>query len=554
MKLLERGRTAAVLLGAQSWPHAGLKGGASFYRSAQGIKSYLLSSTGLGLKGEDILDLFDSEKSASEQLKAIGNFLAKRMLCSDAHKKSLTDIFIYYVGHGSFVENTNEFLMLVKNSDPNFDTECILARSLARRLRVDAPLLRQIVVLDCCFSGAAHRVWQNNSASEAAARNAASDMPGTGSVFLCSSAEELVSMAPENAETTMFTGALLDALETGIAQFQGDLTVRQARDLAWDAMRRRYHSKAVRPIVFALDRGDGDLSDKPAFPNASRETHNDSETAGKGSRNSKENFASGRTSNSSAAPLPSRHDKIISSNKLFIGLTFGVLLIAWNQYTTHDVQELSRAQKESAKATQGRAEQTTSAALNSKNTAERAIAGSPPVDRLIAPAKSAVAGDVSKPSQPRSEDSLDFPLSRKGNEIFVGNEIKEAEARWIADENATRLAWSQEEGTKYTALGSQKAASRQDIKQIEQVAPYSINLNLCPECQLNFVIYCVTPIRSKGDLKGLDIRHIFVRPFGDAIIRRGLAARAAYYQRYDNKVVAGMKQHIFHCAMFAQNR
>lgn len=267
-RLLRPGRTVGVILGAQAWPHfTNLNGGEVFSNSARAITSYLTEVDGIGLTEHDILDLFDSNDSAAEQILAIGEFLKGWIERVGSGPTALTDLFLYYVGHGDFIGNSTEFLMLVRGSRPRREITAIPARALASMLRDEAPFVRQVVILDCCWSGAAHRTWQSATAPNVAARGTAELMPNNGTVLLCSSSEDLPSMAPKGAERTMFTGALIEALRSGSPNLSGDLTPRQVRDLAFHAMRKRWGENAVRPVVFAIERGTGDLSDTPLFPN-----------------------------------------------------------------------------------------------------------------------------------------------------------------------------------------------------------------------------------------------------------------------------------------------
>lgn len=269
MRFIEPDRTAAVIFGAQWWPWVPrLNGGSAFAQSAADMKGYIVSSNGLGLREEeDVLDLFDSDESAADQLIHLGKFLRAWIDRAGGAATSLTSLFIYYVGHGDFVGTTSEFFMLVKQSRPANQLTCLLARALADCLRNEAPFVRQVIVLDCCFSGAAQRVWMSNRAPQVAAGRTVEAMPQNGTVLLCSSAENMPSMAPRGSERTMFTGALLDALSSGSTAIEDDITPRQARDLAFSIMSAQWGSAAVRPVVHAVDRGLGDLSDLPLFPN-----------------------------------------------------------------------------------------------------------------------------------------------------------------------------------------------------------------------------------------------------------------------------------------------
>jgi hypothetical protein len=270
MRLLEPGYSAAVLLGAQIWPeNPTLNGGPAFADSAAGMESYICSDIGLRLDPDrDVLNLFDADVEASEQLNAIGKFLREWVERSGGGQTALTDLLIYYVGHGGFFENTNEFYMLLRRSRPANPLSCLPPRALASCLRNEAPFVRQVVILDCCFSGATHRMWQSSSASRVAAAAVQEAMPRNGTVLLCSSAENEPSMAPSGSKRTMFTGALLEALQLGSPRIRGDLSAREARDLAFSRMEVTWGAAAVRPVVYGLDpRGVGDISEIGLFPN-----------------------------------------------------------------------------------------------------------------------------------------------------------------------------------------------------------------------------------------------------------------------------------------------
>ena len=262
------GQTAGVILGAHDWPHLPrLNGGKAFCNSAAAVKRYLMDPQGIGLTDNDILDLFDSEFQSAEQLIKVEEFLRCWKMGPDGALRTLTDLSLYYVGHGDFVGMSADLTMMVRASRPGHDLTSIQISALAQVLRNEATFVRQVAILDCCWSGAAHRVWQSGDAPKAAAKRAAELMPSNGTVLLCSSCEHLPSMAPEGAEYTMFTGALIDVLQAGNKQFPEGLSARQVRDLAFDAMHKRWGGAAVRPVVHAIDRGSGDLSDRPLFPN-----------------------------------------------------------------------------------------------------------------------------------------------------------------------------------------------------------------------------------------------------------------------------------------------
>jgi hypothetical protein len=97
----------------------------------------------------------------------------------------------------------------------------IRAPDLARALKLAAPQQRRIVILDCCFSEAAAKgfIGMSPSLDQAVAATAAKDLrddePKRGTLLLCSSPVGEVSMAPQNATRTLFSGAMLDVLRGG---------------------------------------------------------------------------------------------------------------------------------------------------------------------------------------------------------------------------------------------------------------------------------------------------------------------------------------------------
>src|SRR5262249_54786327 len=107
-QVLVRKRTVAIIFGAQSWPAApNLQGGKPFLQSATDIRDYLRNSNdGLGLSKLDILWLFNRAESGPQQIDIIEKFLED---CSLRIEKSegapLSDVVVYFVGHGSFPED-----------------------------------------------------------------------------------------------------------------------------------------------------------------------------------------------------------------------------------------------------------------------------------------------------------------------------------------------------------------------------------------------------------------------------------------------------------------
>lgn len=268
-----QGGTAAVILGADSWPHflsggEALNGGRPFANSARLAEKYLRSEYGFSLTSSDILNLFNSEQSASAQCVEIEDFLESWKKVAGEKERKLADLFIYYVGHGDFYGAANDLLMLVADSRPGHDLSGIQSRALANVLKRCAPFSRQVIVLDCCWSGAAIRHWQSATPAQAAAASVNNNFPRTGTVLLCSSSEKMPSMAPAASDFTLFSKALFETLFVGSAEISGEMSAREVKELAFDRMEKDWPDVAVRPVAHGIERGGGDLSEKPYFQNS----------------------------------------------------------------------------------------------------------------------------------------------------------------------------------------------------------------------------------------------------------------------------------------------
>ena len=72
--------TLAILLGGSTWPKSPqLAASKAFASSARGFRQYLTDPSGFGLPDANVLDLFDSSKTAPEIVEEIQNYLRLRM-------------------------------------------------------------------------------------------------------------------------------------------------------------------------------------------------------------------------------------------------------------------------------------------------------------------------------------------------------------------------------------------------------------------------------------------------------------------------------------------
>jgi Caspase domain len=145
----------------------------------------------------------------------------------------------------------------------------IRAADLAQLLKEKVPIIRRFLILDCCFSASINKEFQSGS-GQAATRQLLEELPENGTALLCSSSSSDVSLAPENAQYTMFSGALLQALKSGNSQFGPKMSLEELVDLVRQELRNSHADSAPRPELHAPGQSKGNISRLPIFPNAGR--------------------------------------------------------------------------------------------------------------------------------------------------------------------------------------------------------------------------------------------------------------------------------------------
>jgi Caspase domain len=261
-----------VLLGASRWPKwrelECPNGGAQFVDSAEGIRKYILDD--FGLPQENLLNLFDLDESPDEIDLRLAAFLNNRTAIAKERQTPITDLLVYYVGHGGFEGSTSDFYLAIVNSRPNNrSVSSIRMESLARTIRENARHIRCYLILDCCFSGEATRFMQSPPMDlvETKTRIAFEHHPNKGTALLCSSARHEASHVPPNKKYTMFTGALLRALHEGSDAEPDYMSLQQIGDVTWHIIEQDYGDDGVRPEVRPGHMPEGDITRLALFPN-----------------------------------------------------------------------------------------------------------------------------------------------------------------------------------------------------------------------------------------------------------------------------------------------
>jgi hypothetical protein len=257
--------TLVVLLGASEYPRAGLESIPAFAKSAQELRKYFLAADGYALPARNLLDRFDCPHEPSRILGDIADFLIVRQQEMRLESKA-SDLILYYSGHGGFTTRREYFLALRSTRREYEGATSLRMSDLASAIRQSARGLRRFLILDCCFSAASFMEFQSPPLSAARVQTIDA-LPREGTTLLCSSNARTVSVAPQGAKYTMFSGALIEVLREGAATMGEALSMEQVGALVNEIIRERYADEAVRPEVLSPDQSVEDIARIPIFPN-----------------------------------------------------------------------------------------------------------------------------------------------------------------------------------------------------------------------------------------------------------------------------------------------
>jgi len=253
--------TLAIILGVSECPRApNLQPLPQCKNSAKDFDGYLRS---IGIK--NIINRFNSSAAASDQIDEIEDWLAGRMASSSTPP---TDLIVYYTGHGGFSRNDQSYFLAVhRTREGSEGATSIRYIDLASSIKRHANSLRKYLILDCCFAAAAVIKTQADL-TQLVVDRVQDELPPSGTAVLCSSAAKLVSIAPPGEKYTMFSGALLKCLESGVPDAPAGLTLEDIGLGARKIIQEKYPNEAVRPELHVPEQSHGNPARMPLFPNA----------------------------------------------------------------------------------------------------------------------------------------------------------------------------------------------------------------------------------------------------------------------------------------------
>lgn len=249
----------AVIIGNKNYQRAGrgIPDVAYAHRDAQLIRRYLIEV--LGFSEGNILYFEDA--SFSDLASVFGNERVPRGRLANMVKPGISEVFVFYSGHGAPDADTQSGYLVPIDADPNnirlngFDT-AVLYENLNK-----TGAKSTTVVLDACFSGGSGdggMIIQNASPLSIQVQNPAALLEN-GHIFTASSGDQIASWYPE-MQYGIFTYHFLKGLQ-GAADLNGDgtITVGELHQYLADRTRgvpykaNRLHNRQQHPQLYSVD-------------------------------------------------------------------------------------------------------------------------------------------------------------------------------------------------------------------------------------------------------------------------------------------------------------
>ncbi|MGI5184972.1 caspase, EACC1-associated type [Dactylosporangium sp. CA-152071] len=188
--------TTAVLIGVGAYHEPELADLPAVANNLRSLTDILTDPLRCGLPSESITVVSDPRTPV-----AVAQAVAK------AADEATDALLVYYAGHGMRAGRRRELFLAVAESSVEFsDVDCLPYQRL-RDTVLDSPAAVKIVILDCCFSGAALDGMGGGPAGQVVI---------DGAYVLTATSATKLAMAPVGAEHTAFTGELVGLLTEGL--------------------------------------------------------------------------------------------------------------------------------------------------------------------------------------------------------------------------------------------------------------------------------------------------------------------------------------------------
>jgi tetratricopeptide (TPR) repeat protein len=178
---------------------------------------------------------------------------AIEILFSDRRKDDL--VVLYFSGHGIKDESGKLHLatrVTRKNLQGRLIKSTTVPASFVHNIMSDSHCKRQVVILDCCFSGAFAEGWL---AKDDGSIDIQAELGGEGRVVLTSSTATEYSFQQQEENLSIYTRYLIEGIETGAADLDNDgaVSVDELHEYAKGKVQKA--APAMQPEIYAVKEG-----------------------------------------------------------------------------------------------------------------------------------------------------------------------------------------------------------------------------------------------------------------------------------------------------------
>lgn len=169
-----------------------------------------------------VLDLFNRPGGTDAITTSILSFV---------ENKQITDAFIYYCGHGDFLKDNTSYVLLLKETNK----KAIASTSLNIRCLAEdvgsSITTKYYIIIDACYSGAAAKEFLSFSSDGPVQKSIQNAANMYNRVFFASTSSIDYAYAPQCIERTLFSEALVRALDGGIEDVKSEwLSLSELKD------------------------------------------------------------------------------------------------------------------------------------------------------------------------------------------------------------------------------------------------------------------------------------------------------------------------------------
>ena len=260
-----------VVLGASQFSSPDHYGNPAFKRSKN---AFIAAAIANGIPTDRVIDSFDSQTTVGVLVDKIDDFLRRHPV--------ITDLIIYYCGHGGFTKMDEFYLAIRSMRKGRESSEGLSPRQLRADLNDRFSNRRVYLVLDCCFAGAAltRSQWMSGGdVTTVVANQVFESFPKTGTALLAAAPASASAKAFTDEEYTVFTNALVRVLHDGIDNQGPRLSLRDIFNRAEVIIKDERAGVAPMPELYPRAQDHSDVAATPIFLNAVRRTHSSTQTA-----------------------------------------------------------------------------------------------------------------------------------------------------------------------------------------------------------------------------------------------------------------------------------